>query len=247
MTRPVPAATQALRVLRFLSQRSTPVPAARIAGELGLPRSSTYHLLAAMAAESFVVHYPEDRSWGVGVAAWEVGQGYTRADPLTRLARLPIARLVDSLGLSAHLAVLHGSDVVYLVEERARGTARLVTDVGVRMPAHLTASGRAILAGLPRAQIRALYPEEAVLVRRTEAGPRTLADLRAILARTRHNGYADEDSEVTEGFASVAVVIPSAASFASIAVTWQTPLERDQDEVVTALSATAATIGERLR
>jgi len=76
MTRPVPGATQALRVLRFLSQRTSPVPAARIAAELDLPRSSTYHLLAAMAAESFVVHYPDDRTWGVGVAAWEVGQGY---------------------------------------------------------------------------------------------------------------------------------------------------------------------------
>jgi DNA-binding IclR family transcriptional regulator len=251
MTRPVPGATQALRVLRFLSQRTSPVPAARIAAELDLPRSSTYHLLAAMAAESFVVHYPDDRTWGVGVAAWEVGQGYTRADPLTRLARLPIARLVDSLGLSAHLAVLHGSDVVYLVEERARGRARLVTDVGVRMPAHLAASGRAILAGLPTAQIRALYPHPSALVRRTEIGPRTLAELRAILARTRRNGYADEDSEITEGFASVAVAIPSVAHYASVAVTWQTTEkaspERDLAQVLAELRTTAATISDRLR
>lgn len=246
MTRPVPGATQALRVLRFLSQR-TPVPAARIASELGLPRSSAYHLLAAMAAEGFVVHYPEDRTWGVGVAAWEVGQGYTRADPLTRLARLPIARLVDSLGLSAHLAVLHGADVVYLVEERARGRARLVTDVGVRLPAHLTASGRAILAALPKAQIRALYPDATALVRRTGSGPRTLAELRTILARTRRNGYADEDSEITEGFASVAVAIPSAANYASVAVTWSTPLDSNPEPVLAQLRATAATIGDRLR
>ena len=273
MARPVPGATQALRVLRFLSQRTTPVPAARIAAELGLPRSSTYHLLAAMAAESFVVHYPEDRTWGVGVAAWEVGQGYTRADPLARLARLPVARLVDSLGLSAHLAVLNGADVVYVVEERARGRARLVTDVGVRLPAHLTASGRAILAGLPRAQIRALYPNAAALVRRTEAGPRTLADLRTILARARRNGRADEDGEITDGFASVAVAIPGAANFASVAVTWQktmlssapageseesrrrarerppeqAPPEHDLELVTAELTATAELIGERLR
>ncbi len=158
MSRAVPAATSALRVLRFLAQRTTPVPAALIATEIGLPRSSTYHLLTAMAAESFVTHYPDDRTWGVGVAAWEVGQGYTRADPLARLARLPIARLVDGLGLSAHLAVLHGADVVYVIEERAKGRARLVTDVGVRLPAHLTASGRAILSTLSPAQMRAAFP-----------------------------------------------------------------------------------------
>ncbi len=89
MSRAVPAATSALRVLRFLAQRTTPVPAALIATEIGLPRSSTYHLLTAMAAESFVTHYPDDRTWGVGVAAWEVGQGYT---PRTRWPGWPGCR-----------------------------------------------------------------------------------------------------------------------------------------------------------
>lgn len=247
MTRAVPAATSALRVLRFLAQRTTPVPAALIATEIGLPRSSTYHLLTAMAAESFVVHYPEDRSWGVGVAAWEVGQGYTRADPLARLGRLPIARLVDALGLSAHLAVLHGADVVYVVEERAKGRARLVTDVGVRLPAHLTASGRAILSTMSAAQLRAAFPTGRELVRRTEVGPRSLVELRPTLAAARRNGYADEDSEVTPGFASIAIPIASAANLAAVAVTWQTPLEVDLATVVEHLQATADVIAERLR
>lgn len=247
MPRPVPAASAALQVLRYLSQRTTPVPAVRIAQDVGLPRSTTYHLLRAMADQSFVVHYPDDRSWGVGVAAWEVGQGYTRQAPLTRLARVPIARLVDSLGLSAHLAVLLGAEVVYLVEERAAGRARLVTDVGVRLPAHLTASGRAILAGTSPAQLRALYPSRSSLVQRTDAGPRSLAELRTILAVTRRRGYADEDSEITEGFASVAVALHSASNLAAVAVTWQTPLPVDLEVVLQRLRATAATIEARLR
>jgi DNA-binding IclR family transcriptional regulator len=234
-------------VLRYLSQRPHPVPAGRIALDLELPRSTTYHLLHAMAAESFVVHYPEDRLWGVGVATWEVGQGYTRQEPLARLARVPIARLVDTLGHSAHLAVLHGSDVVYLVEERARGQARLVTDVGVRMPAHLTATGRAILAGLPPAQVRALDPSRAAFVDRTGVGPRSPSELRTVLAQTRRRGHAEEDSEVTEGFASVAVSLRSPSNLAAVAVTWQAPLAGDAAVVLARLRATAATIEARLR
>ncbi len=158
MARPVPAATAALRVLRFLSGQPVPVSATHIAGALGLPRSSAYHLLTAMADEDFVVHYPEDRTWGMGIAAWEVGHGFARQEPLARLARMPLARLVDRVGQSAHLVVLHGADVLYVIEERAPGRPPLVTDVGVRLPAHLTASGRAILASLPAAQVTALYP-----------------------------------------------------------------------------------------
>ncbi|HLR83350.1 MAG TPA: helix-turn-helix domain-containing protein, partial [Nocardioidaceae bacterium] len=69
MSRPVPAATAALRVLRFLAAQATPVPAARIASAVDLPRSSAYHLLTAMESEGFVTHYAEDRLWGIGLAA----------------------------------------------------------------------------------------------------------------------------------------------------------------------------------
>lgn len=247
MTRPVPGATSALKVLRFLGQFPAPVPAARIAAELGLPRSSTYHLLTAMAAESFVVHYPEERTWGLGVATWEVGLGFTRQEPLARLARGPISRLVDDLGHSAHLAVLYGSDVVYLVEERAAGRARLVTDVGVRLPAHLTATGRAILASLPAAQVRALYPSSDRLVLRTGTGPRTLTDLRTILARVRRLGHAEEDSEVSAGFGSVALSLASRTSLAAVAVTWEQPLAVALEDVLARLHQTVDVIDARLR
>src|SRR5699024_12671421 len=64
----VPAATRALRLLRFLAARPGPVAAAVIAGELGLPRSSVYQLLEAMTAGGLVTHLPEDRTGGTGIA-----------------------------------------------------------------------------------------------------------------------------------------------------------------------------------
>ena len=203
----VPAATRTLRVLRFLAAQPAPVPLERIARTVGMPRSSAYHLLAAMVEEGFVVHLPEERRYGLGVAAFEVGSGYARQEPLQRLARRPLAALVDETGESAHLAVMHGRDVLYVLEERAPGRPPLVTDVGVRLPAHLTASGRAMLAALPAAQVRALYPDRSAFVQRHGTGPASLSGLRALLAETRHRGWAVEDGEVTPGLASVAAVV----------------------------------------
>jgi len=247
MTRTVPAATSALQVLRFLSSQSVPVPATRIAIAVGLPRSSTYHLLRAMTDEDFVIHYPEDRTWGIGIAAWEVGHGFAQQEPLARLARIPLARLVDTVGHSAHLVVLHGADVLYIIEERAPGRPPLVTDVGVRLPAHLTASGRAILASLPAAQVRALYPGKEAFVNRTGKGPRSPVELRRLLSSTRQRGYATEDGEVTEGFASVAARIEAAGSLvhAAVAVTWDN--RAPGADVVPAVRATADAISRRLR
>lgn len=246
MPRPVPAATATLRVLRYLSGQPSPVPAARIAEAAGVPRSTAYHLLAAMAEQEFVVHYPEDRTWGIGMAAWEVGTAFAQQAPLARLARVPLARLVDHVGQSAHLAVLHGNDVLYLLEERAPGRPPLVSDVGVRLPAHLTASGRAILAGLSPAQVRALYPGQASFVSRTGLGPMTPSALRTVLTETRQRGYAIEQGEVTEGFRSVAVPIDHPSVRASVAITWDTRRVTPLDPYVDAVRTAAALIRSRV-
>ncbi|MCU1670072.1 MAG: Transcriptional regulator, IclR family [Blastococcus sp.] len=225
MPRPgVPAARHALSLLQALARSAGPVPAATLARELGLPRSSTYHLLTELIDAGFVVHLPEERRYGLGVSAFEIGSAYSRQEPLARLARPLLARLVDAVGHSAHLAVLHGREVLYVVEQRAPGRPPLVTDVGVRLPAQLTASGRALLADLPGPQVRALFPNADAFVDRHGAGPRRLSELRRLLTGVRRAGYASEDGEVTPGFASVAAAVHDHAGrpAAGIAVTFPT-------------------------
>lgn len=199
-----PAARDAVQILRLLAAHAEPMPAAAIARDLALPRSTTYHLLNVLRESGFVIHLPEDRRWGLGLAAFELGSAYSRQAPLQRVARPVLARLVDRSGQNAHLAVLHGREVLYLIEERAPGRAELVSDVGVRLPAQLTASGLAMLALLPPAQVRALYPDPAAFVRRYDSGPTGPSDLRGVLTRVRRQGYAVEDGSVTPQFASVA-------------------------------------------
>ena len=153
-----------------------------------------------MIAEGFVVHLADEHRYGLGVAAFEVGSGYSRQAPLQRIARRPLAALVDQVGQSAHLAVLHGRDVLYVVEERAPRPA--VAGDRRRRPAarHLTASGRAILAALPAPQVRALYPDRPTRSSTGTASARSRSSaLRPLLAETRQRGYAVEDGEVTPG------------------------------------------------
>ena len=242
----VPAATRALRVLRFLAGQPDPVPLDRIMRACELPRSTTYHLLNAMIEEGFVVHLPDEHRYGLGVAAFEVGSGYARQEPLQRLARRPLASLVDRVGHSAHLAVLHGREVLYVLEDRASGRPPLVTAVGVRLPAHLTASGRAILARLPASQVRALYSTAGDFVDRTGLGPRTLSALRTVLSDTRQRGYAIEDGEVTAGLASVAVAVldHNQHPVAAVAVTY--PEEAADTALADAVAATATQLTGRI-
>ena len=235
-------------VLRFLAAQPDPVPLDRLASALDLPRSTAYHLVNAMIEQGFVTHIAEERRYCLGVAAFEVGIGYARQAPLQRIAHRPLAKLVDRIGHSAHLAVPHGRDVLYVLEERAPGRAPLVTDVGVRLPAHLTASGRAIMAALPASQVRALYPDRTAFVDRHGRGPQSLRALRSVLSETRQRGWATEDGEVTPGFASVAVAVldHNGTPLGGIATTYETREEVDLGLVVDAVSATARAVSQRI-
>ncbi|MDO7866782.1 IclR family transcriptional regulator [Nocardioides jiangxiensis] len=246
----VPAAEQTLGILRYLSSQASPVQATAIARSLQLPRSTTYHLLNTLIDFGFVVHYPEERRYGLGVAAHELGSGYARQEPLQRLARRPLAALADRCRNSAHLSVLLGRDVVYVIEERAAGRPLLVTDVGVRLPAVITASGRAMLAALPQPQIKALYAEREAFSLGVPGAPTSLSTLRRLLVDVRARGWATEDGEVTEGLASVAMPVLDATGFpvAAVAVTYPKSEETPAlvDALVADVRATARTLARRL-
>ncbi|MFD4421135.1 IclR family transcriptional regulator [Agromyces sp. NPDC058484] len=237
-----------------LAAQRGPVPAATIAHALGLPRSTVYHLLAVMQERGFVVHLPEERRYGLGIAAFELSSGFSRQQPLARLGRPLVAALVDRLGESGHLAVLHGRDVLYLVEERAPRRPSLVTDVGVRLPAHLTATGRAMLAELPPAQLRALYPDRAAFESRHPSAEADAAEwsygrLKRVLADVRAAGWSAELGEVTGGLASVGVAVVDHLGWpaAAIAVTYPEDAPPElQAAAVPAVQDAAATLSRRI-
>lgn len=206
----IPAAERTLNLLRAMAEIGQPVTAARLAKRIGIPRSSCYQLLEVLKSQGFAIHFKQDRRWGLGLSAWELGSAYQRHAPLERLAKPVITKLVSDLAqktpVVGHLGVLDGSDVLYLLEQRPAKSLKLVTDVGVRLPAHLTASGRAMLAHLDQKQLSASFRGRE-LATRTNLGPKTLRELKDILNAEKGQGFALEVDEVTMGYASVGVAI----------------------------------------
>lgn len=233
-----PAVGRALDILVRLAQRPRPIRAAALARDLELPRSSVYHILNVLMDRGFVVYVPGDQAYGLGVAALEIGSAYLRHEPLERLAQPILHRLAMQLGQTVHLGILHGNETVYLLKERpTSGPAAdvsLVTDIGVRLPAHLTANGRAILAALPDAQVRALYSRRSDFIFRTGRGPQNLTDLRRILTQARERGWAEEVEMITEGLQSVAAAVfdHNGRPAAALSSTWRCHVSHPQPGVV---------------
>lgn len=221
----VKSADRALIVLEHLAEVKTPRSLAEIADALGIPRSSLHGLLRTMAGRGWLA--VEDVEAGVryriGAQALTVGASYLQTDDIVTRSSALLDQISMELGETIHLGALEGSEVLYLAKRDARHNLRLVSGVGVRLPAYATALGKVLMAELA---------EDALLPRlagpRRALTPNTLveeADLRADLVDTRARGYAIDDQESTEGVRCFAVALGAGAP-RTHAISCSTPVAR---------------------
>ena len=138
----------------------------------------------------------------------------------------------------------------YLAREVPHRPVTLVTEVGVRLPAHLTASGRAILAGLDASQVRATFANNKTFIDRTGLGPKNVRELAALLRDEAKAGFSAENGFITGGFSSIAVAARNHLGIpvAAIALTFRS---EDADEALRgelagALKAAGLELSKRL-
>ena len=96
------------------------------------------------------------------------------------------------------LSVLNGRDVVYIGARNGQRPLGLAFNVGMRLPAHLAATGKAMLAFHAGAAVRELFAG-AELTRMNGRGPRGIDELLVELGRTRERGYSVDDEAVRAG------------------------------------------------
>ncbi|MEU1300086.1 IclR family transcriptional regulator [Streptomyces shenzhenensis] len=203
----VKSAERVMAVLDLLGRRVTPLSALEIAAALDLPKSTTHHLLNVMRDMSYVAYWPDRRVWSLGISALEIGAAYLRTGHLQHEGQRHLSTLTARTGQTSHLAVLQGTDVLYLDKREPQGSGiRLVTDVGTRLPAHLTAVGRSILAFLDHSELRARFAEYN-WPQRTDVRVDSFEQLTSLLANVRTAGYAVETGSTTSGIECVAAPV----------------------------------------
>lgn len=172
---------------------------AQIVRRTGLPRSSAHRMLERLVTLRWLRR--SGRDYELGMRLVELGSLAVHQDRLHRAAIPLLHDLHRATGLVVHLAVLDGSDVVYLEKIGDRMTAAIPTRVGGRQPAHCAAVGKAMLA----------YNEQADTIdlsaRKTKYSIGTPAQLTAELAKVRAHGVAFDREETLPGFGCVAASV----------------------------------------
>lgn len=202
-----PAVTRAVRILGLLAdQRGAPLPLAEVSRALGAAKSSTSNVCAALEESGLIER--RDTGYVLGRRTVELGGAYLASfDQVREFYRICASSDVLSHEL-VQIAVLDGTEVLYLARHEGRAPLRLTAGIGDRYPASLTAVGNALLAHLPQTEVEERYGEDVELPVLTDRSTNSRADLFLKLDAARMRGYAIDEGGVFPNVVGLAMTVP---------------------------------------
>ncbi|MDJ1113360.1 IclR family transcriptional regulator [Microbacterium dauci] len=198
---PAPAVTRSIRLLEMLADSGRPMTLTELASALGLAKSSTANLCLALEAARMVERVAQ--GFRLGIRTAELGGAFAEQFNQVREFYAVCDASEVLRGELVQVALLDGADALYIA--RHEGSTRIGTPLGSRLPAALSATGRALLSTLDDAQVTSLLGEGATFPPLTEHTTRTLPGLLELLAQARDRGWAVDAEESFRGVVGVAV------------------------------------------
>ena len=238
----------AMRALKAFSSTEPEWGVSDLARHLGIGKSTVHRLLATMVAERMLEQDQRSGRYRLGLAVFDLAAAVPTQLGLHEAVTAPMSELHHRSGEAVQVAVLDGRNVVYLERLDSPDTLRMFLGIGRHNHAHCTATGKLLLAYLPRVELdRRLQGWE--LPRVTK---HTIVDryrLRDDLGTIRARGWSENVQESQLGTMSLAVPIRSASSDVIAALSLAGPTARivgARGLLLRALSETAALVSRRL-
>ncbi|MFC4065097.1 IclR family transcriptional regulator [Actinoplanes subglobosus] len=225
MARVVPAVIRALDILELFLDRPE-MSAREVIERLDLPRTTVHELLVTLVERSYLVAVPgQPVRYRLGMPVFQLGSAFAGRLDLVREAQSVARDVAAACDEAVHVAVLDGAEVVYLVKVDSTHPVRMVSGVGLRLPAHCTAVGKVLLAGLDRAGLNAALSHGPL----TGMTPASITDpdrLRDHLDRVRAEGVAVDVGESDVAMRCVAAGIRDHSGAVVAAMSLSAPMIR---------------------
>jgi IclR family pca regulon transcriptional regulator len=194
---------------------------------LSLTRSTTHRYVATLATLGYLQQDEATRKYRLGIRVLDLGFSMLGSLDMREIAAPYLRRLTDTTGHTSNLAIPDDTDVILI--DRVRGRPgryhhlEFTLHVGSRLPSYCSATGKALLAWLPRRDLGRLLDRMDLIQR----GPRTVTDKAALVAeleQVRRVGVAVNDEELESALRSIAAPVRSRSgdvvAAVNIAIPW---------------------------
>lgn len=245
---PVQSVERAVKALKLMADQGSDVSVSQTARHLGVTRSTASRILASLARDGLIEQNPATQRYQPGILSLRLASSFGRNIDLVAQGETALKRLSETTGHTSWLGLLSGAEVVVLKTFRGSFPIHFSVEPGQRLPAHAAALGKALLALLDDAEVRALYGRGL----RASTG-RTITAIEPLLrelATVRASGIARSNQELFEGVNAIAVGIREGVGGRTIALGLSFPVfavSEDGDQpMIEALSGCARELGERV-
>ncbi|MCU1424352.1 MAG: IclR family transcriptional regulator [Microbacteriaceae bacterium] len=229
---------RAARILGAFSEAEPELDLSRLTEITGLPRS-TVHRLAAELVALGQLDRTDDGRYAIGTLLWEIGEHAQVSIRLREVALPHLLALFAATGENVHLAVLGGTEALYVARLTGSASIPTLSRMGGRLPLHATGVGKALLSTMDEPWLAgyfALPRERETIYSVTDEGA-----LREELLTARRLGYATTRQEMTLGNVSFAAPLPAIAGLPRAAVGVVTHLAKGDASRLAPLVMRAAT------
>lgn len=154
--RPVPAVSRALAILRLLAANAEPMTLKTISEELDLVTSTCLHILRVLVEEGMVKVEAGTKRYSLDVGVLSLARSVVENNPFPARVQSALDRIAEQWNVTTIGMKVSGlDDLVVLALARSRGPFRLYVEVGSRVPALTSATGRIVAhyAGLTDSEL----------------------------------------------------------------------------------------------
>jgi IclR family KDG regulon transcriptional repressor len=202
---------KALTVLNTVACATRPLTIAEVAVNAGLARPTAYRFAQTLLATGYLTQDPLDGRLSIGFAVLPLASSLLDRNRL-RVEALPhLNSLAAKTGERANLGILYRDSVLYIAGVEKPALPTIYSRFGKNAPAHCCSLGKAIIAYLPEAEVRALLGRKPLVVYTPTTITSRVAFMKE-LAETRQRGYAIDRSEHVSGSCCLAAPIFNASN-----------------------------------
>lgn len=227
----IKSVVKAISIIELLVSNDKPISLTEMSKELGMARSTVHGLASTLLDLGYLSQSADTGHYALGTKLYEVGNAVASNWTEKSIAKPYITKLVEKLKETVHMAKLSDGKVLYIEKHESTQSIRIVTEAGLKLPAHCTGVGKVLLAYLSKAELDYIikknpleyYTEHTIT-------DRTLFDEE--LAKIRLQGYATDSQEFVDGLSCVAAPIYNHQNIVVAALSISAPVSRMKPDYV---------------
>ena len=156
----IQSVAHALDVLEEFRDETEELGVTELSKKLKLHKNNVFRILATLQSRNYIEQNRSNDNYRLGIKCLELGQTFIHQRGLLKQARPILQELAETTGETSYISILRGNEVVYLDAVETSSTVRVISRVGLHMPIHATAAGKALVAYDSDDELRKLFSGE---------------------------------------------------------------------------------------